>query len=91
MKIVRNGVTEYTITFGSDVVRDGFYSELCREVDGALVYLAEAFWSDQRNDFLVSVVEASIPFSVMEIFLAESRARVPRNDCKKEVNLYEKG
>jgi hypothetical protein len=91
MKIIKNGITEYTITFGSDVVRDGFYSELCQEVDGAPVYLAEAFWSDQRNDFIVSVVEASIPFSVVEIFVAESRARVQPKELPKEVNFYEKG
>jgi len=83
------GSTRYRITVGSDVQRDGFYCELTR--DQGATGVAEAFWSDVDHTFVVTCTEEAIPMSVMEVFLTESRCRVPPTDHPIETNLFLEG
>ena len=91
MSIFSNGSVTYTTTVGSDVTRDGFYAELCRESDAGTVFVAEAFWSDETSSFSVTVAESPVPFSVLESFLAEARLRVPPTNRPQESNIFTPG
>ena len=90
MSTLRRGDENYTITVGSDSPRDGFYAELCREADSSNIFVAEAFWSDTTGDFIVTVAESTVPFSVLEEFISESRTRVPPSSSPVEKNLFRK-
>ena len=91
MSTLGYGNTTYTTTVGSDVARDGFYAELCRDSDAGPVLVAEAFWSDETSSFSVTVAESPVPFSVLEAFLAEARLRVPPESCRQESNMFTSG
>lgn len=91
MSIYSHGSIRFITTVGSDVTRDGFYAELCRESEGGPVFVAEAFWSDETSSFSVSVAEGTVPFSVLEAFLAEARLRVPPASNPKESNIFVAG
>jgi len=67
----------YETTVGSDVDRDGFYSELTRKVDGKIELVAEAFYNDTTSDFTFTAFVKEIPFDVVETFVETSRRRVP--------------
>lgn len=88
MSKIHNGETSYVTTIGSDVTRDGFFAELCRETNDIPVGVAEAFWSDVASTFEVTVSESPIPFSVLEAFLAEARLRVSPSSTQQEKNLF---
>jgi hypothetical protein len=91
MSILSNGSIKYTTIVGSDVTRDGFYAELCRESDAGPIFVAEAFWSDETSSFSVTVAEGTVPFSVLEAFLAEARLRVPPASNPQESNIFMAG
>ena len=88
MCTLRSGNISYTTRVGSDVSRDGFYAELCRESDQGPVFVAEAFWSDATSEFIVTATGDPVPFSVLEAFLAEARQRVPTASAQQESNYF---
>ncbi len=88
MTTLRKGGVAYRITLGSDVTRDCFFAELTRETVDSPVLAAEAVWSDATNDFIVTFSESVIPFSVLEVFLAEARKRVPPASHLVESNVF---
>jgi hypothetical protein len=91
MSTFRSGEIVYTTTIGSDVDRDGFYAELCRETEQGRFFVTEAFWSDATSSFVVTVAENPVPFSVMELFMAEARSRVPPAASPQEENRFVQG
>lgn len=91
MSIFLNGSDVYSTTIGSDVGRDGFYAELCKETESGPIFIAEAFWSDENSSFIMTFNEKKIPFSVLELFMAEARLRVPPKDRPQESNWFIKG
>ena len=91
MSTLSNGSVNYTTTVGSDVARNCFYAELCRESAAGTALVAEAFWSDETSSFLVTVAESPVPFSVLEAFVAEARLRVPPANSPQEPNFFTRG
>jgi hypothetical protein len=73
------------------VDRDGFYAELCSWSDGIPTLVAEAFWSDSTGEFTVNLEQSSVPFSVLEEFIAEARQRVPPTVQSRESNFFVNG
>jgi hypothetical protein len=78
----------YVTTIGSDVTRDCFFCELSRVTVSGPVLVAEAIWSDSTNDFVVNFVGGTLPFSVLESFIAEARSRVPPAATPTENNHF---
>jgi hypothetical protein len=91
MATLRHGSMSYTTTVGSDVLRDGFFAELCQETGTGLLLVAEAFWSDATSEFTFTGTEHPIPFSVLENFLQEARQRVPPTGNPEDSNLFTLG
>jgi hypothetical protein len=91
MSISSKPAVSYTTIFGSDVVRDGFFAELCSCSDGVQVLIAEAFWSDVNQEFTVTFGEGPVPFSVLEEFVADARSRLPPVGTLRESNVFANG
>lgn len=75
MKVKCEG-KEYEIIFGSDVNRDGFFSECTADANPNEVLLY-AFWSDAGEGFTFSAFKEDLPFELVEIFVAQARWRLP--------------
>lgn len=81
----------YKTTIGSDLDRDGFFSELWLYSGADRTLVAEAFWSDASSEFTVSFGERPVPFSVLESFVAEARQRLPPTSQPQESNQFVNG
>lgn len=78
MKVKCQG-KEYEIIFGSDVEKDGFFSE-CTAASKSDEVLLYAFWSDAGKGFTFSAFKEDLPFQLVEIFVAHARSRLPPGD-----------
>lgn len=56
---------EYTITIGSDIVRDGMYLEVENLLDDVKP-LFDIFYSDQTGEMFITTFKDDIPLEVME-------------------------
>ena len=73
---------------GSDVIRDCMYLELTRGEGEASELVAEAMWHDSSSRFTVDVFIQGLPFSVLELFVAEARRRLPPMSSPDECNRF---
>ena len=86
MKVKCKG-KEYEIIFGSDVEKDGFFSECSTaegENDELLMY---AFWSDATNAFTFSAFNEDLPFALVEMFVIEARRRLPPREAAVKLGI----
>lgn len=68
---------EYSIIFGSDSIRDGFYMSVAT-ITGKEV--AEIFYSDSDDKMIVTVYQQTLPFELVEWMVATAKFRlVPRD------------
>jgi hypothetical protein len=84
----RHGQERFSTTMGSDVGRDCMYLVLTRGEDASGELVAEAIWRDDTNAFTVDVFVQGIPFSVLELFVAEARGRLPPTAGPIETNHF---
>lgn len=61
-----NDDTEYKLSRGSDIVRDGMYLELTMANTDPVLQLAEVFYSDVTHQFTLTCYEPNIPLAVIE-------------------------
>ena len=68
---------EYSVTRGSDIVRDGMFLEA--EISGSSKRrtVAEVFYSDETGQFFVSCFEEGVPLELIEYLIAEGRKCLP--------------
>jgi hypothetical protein len=69
--------SEYRLTRGSDIVRDGMFIEadvLGSEQPRTVV---EVFYSDKTGKFFVSCFEENVPVELVEYLIAEGRKCLP--------------
>ena len=71
------GKRQFTAQRGSDVIRDGMYLEL-NEHEGK-PGIAEVFFSDETNEFILNTFGNDVPLEAIEWLIAEARASLPPN------------
>lgn len=72
-----NDDTEYELTRGSDIVRDGMYLELTMANTDPVLQLAEVFYSDVTHQFTLTCFEPNIPLAVIETFIEQAKKLLP--------------
>ncbi|HTM81241.1 hypothetical protein [Asticcacaulis sp.] len=66
---------DYTITIGSDIVRDGMYLEVENPLDDVKP-LFDIFYSDQIGEMFITTFKEDIPLEVMEWAISMARLRL---------------
>ncbi|WP_272678319.1 hypothetical protein [Providencia sp. PROV019] len=72
-----NDDTEYELSRGSDIVRDGMYLELTMANSDPVLQLAEVFYSDVTHQFSLTCYEPNIPLAVIENLIEQSKKLLP--------------
>lgn len=75
-----NNDTEYELSRGSDIVRDGMYLELTMANTEPVLQIAEVFYSDVTHQFSLTCYEPNIPLSVIENLIEQSKKLLPPID-----------
>ncbi|MEY1161169.1 hypothetical protein [Providencia manganoxydans] len=65
--------TEYELTRGSDIVRDGMFLELTVANTNPILQLAEVFYSDVTHQFTLTCFEPNIPLEVIETLIEQAK------------------
>lgn len=69
--------TEYELSRGSDIVRDGMYLELTMANTDPVLQLAEVFYSDVTHHFTLTCFEPNIPLEVIETLIEQAKKLLP--------------
>lgn len=69
--------SQYNLTCGSDVIRDGMYLELSEAGTSPLRQIAEVFYSDVTHEFSFSCYEECIPLQGIEKLILEAKKMLP--------------
>lgn len=69
--------TVYSFVRGSDIIRDGMYLEVSREITGQVTQLAEVFYSDQTHEISLSCYVPDLPLELIELLIAHARLVLP--------------
>ncbi len=72
-----NDDTEYELSRGSDIVRDGMYLELTMANTDLVLQLAEVFYSDVTHQFTLTCFEPNIPLEVIETLIEQAKKLLP--------------
>ncbi|APC11845.1 MULTISPECIES: hypothetical protein [Providencia] len=72
-----NDDTEYELSRGSDIVRDGMYLELTMANTDPVLQLAEVFYSDVTHQFTLTCFEPNIPLEVIETLIEQAKKLLP--------------
>lgn len=72
-----NDDTEYELSRGSDIVRDGMFLELTVANTNPILQLAEVFYSDVTHQFTLTCFEPNIPLEVIETLIAQAKKLLP--------------
>ncbi|WP_272687023.1 hypothetical protein [Providencia sp. PROV149] len=68
-----NDNTEYELSRGSDIVRDGMFLELTVANTDPVLQLAEVFYSDVTHQFTLTCFEPNIPLEVIETLIEQAK------------------
>lgn len=69
------GERSFRAVRGSDIIRDGMYLELSEE--GGKQRIAEVFFSDERDEFILNTFGNDVPLEAIEWLAAEARLSLP--------------
>ena len=69
--------SEYQLTRGSDAARDGMFLEAELLQGKERRVLAEVFYSDATDKFVVSCFEEKVPMELIEYLVAKARQCLP--------------
>ncbi len=69
------GGRNFEVVRGSDIIRDGMYLEMS-EVGGK-AGIAEVFYSDQTEDFVLNTFGNDIPLQAVEWIVAKAKTDLP--------------
>ncbi|EKT66020.1 TPA: hypothetical protein ACS8BP_000407 [Providencia alcalifaciens] len=72
-----NDDTEYELSRGSDIVRDGMYLELTMANTDPVLQLAEVFYSDVTHQFTLTCFEPNIPLEIIETLIEQAKKLLP--------------
>ncbi|BBV08534.1 TPA: hypothetical protein ACHWKL_001343 [Providencia stuartii] len=72
-----NDNTEYELSRGSDIVRDGMFLELTVANTNPILQLAEVFYSDVTLQFTLTCFEPNIPLEVIETLIEQAKKLLP--------------
>lgn len=72
-----NNDTEYELSRGSDIVRDGMFLELTVANTNPILQLAEVFYSDVTHQFTLTCFEPNIPLEVIETLIEQAKKLLP--------------
>ncbi|MTC47480.1 hypothetical protein GKR71_16765 [Providencia sp. wls1922] len=72
-----NDDTEYELSRGSDIVRDGMYLELTMANTDPVLQLAEVFYSDVTHQFTLTCYEPNIPLAIIEDLIEQAKKLLP--------------
>ncbi|WP_285315577.1 hypothetical protein [Providencia rettgeri] len=72
-----NDDTEYELSRGSNIVRDGMYLELTMANSDPVLQLAEVFYSDVTHQFSLTCFEPNIPLEVIETLIEQAKKLLP--------------
>ncbi|HFF8521946.1 TPA: hypothetical protein ACGEYH_000642 [Providencia rettgeri] len=72
-----NDDTEYELSRGSDIVRDGMFLELTVANTNPILQLAEVFYSDVTHQFSLTCYEPNIPLTVIETLIEQVKKLLP--------------